>query len=158
MASDLSSHERRDHEVLRDPARDGMRPVTSMEDLANLVDEGLFLRISGGPSKDRATASHDYESGLELPGLSVVPLAAPSWWTRPQQDWLARQVCRYVHLIEESDDERYGWLLRGRIVARGPDNEPLLDDIEPLAWLPQEVLDEARTRYDERFDVGEDST
>lgn len=139
--------------------RDGMRPLTGLDDLAACVtDDGVYLRISGGPLADRERVSMDYESGMELPGLSVVPLAPPAWWKRPAQDWIARQVCKYIHLHDESDDPRYGWLLRGRMQGRGPDNEPLVDDVEPIAWLPEPLLEEAKQRYADHFDVGEDST
>ena len=52
--------------------------------------------------------SIDTESGLELPGLSVNPLAAESWWTRPLRDWLARQLCQYRHLSEKNP-ARFAW-------------------------------------------------
>jgi len=35
------------------------------------------------------------------------------------------------------------WLLRGQENGRGPDNEPLVTHIEPLAWIAAGVIEEA---------------
>ena len=115
-----------------------------------------YLRYSGGPEADARQTSRDYESGLELPGLSVVPLTPPDWWRRPVADWLVRQVCKYAQL-GEGDADRYPWILAGRIVGRGPDDEPLVADPQPLAVLSDGLVDEARSHYHERFEVGRDS-
>src|SRR3954469_9029786 len=122
--------------------------VTSLSELATAVRAGspLYVRYSEGPSQDARGRSVDFESGLELPGLSVNPLAPEQWWTRPLNDWLARQLCQYRYL-EQKEPERYAWVLRGRVVARGPDNEPLLTDIEPIARLSDAVLREAEREY-----------
>lgn len=132
--------------------------LDSLAELAAHVQPGVFLRISRGPQQDRGKRSRDYESGLELSGLSVNPLTPPAWWTRPPEDWLARQLCNYVHLMEDSDDDRRPWVLHGEVVARGPDNEPLVADFRALAWLSDKLVAEAKRRYEERFDVGQDST
>ncbi|MDV7351638.1 DUF6098 family protein [Rhodococcus oxybenzonivorans] len=63
---------------------------------------------------------------------------------------------KYAELSQQ--EGRFAWLLKGRVVGRGPDHEPLLTDIRPLARLSHSVLDEAAHRYRERFDVGQDST
>src|SRR3954451_2174090 len=108
--------------------------VTSLSELATAVRAGspLYVRYSEGPSRDANGRSVDFESGLELPGLSVNPLTPEHWWTRPLTDWLARQLCQYQYLVQKQP-ELDPWILRGRVVARGPDNEPLLVDIEPIA-------------------------
>lgn len=152
----------------RRTVRDGPAGVTvtegdlpeleTLEDIASYVTDEVYLRFSRGPADDRDRTSRDYESGLELPGLSVVPLAPARWWDRPWEDWVARQICKYVHLETEADDGRFGWLLRGRVVSRGPDSEPLVEAPVPLARLSDQLLDEAQTRYRARFDVGNDST
>jgi Family of unknown function (DUF6098) len=118
----------------------------------------LFVRHSKGVQADRQRRSVDYESGLTLPGLSVNPLNPEPWWTRDRKDWLARQLCRYVHLQDHADEERYAWVLTGEVVGRGPDNEPLLDAIVPLGRLGERLLEEAKARYEEKFDVGRNST
>lgn len=136
-------------------AGDGLPVVRDLRALAALVADPLplYLRYSEGPGKDASIVSKDYESGLELPGLSATPLTPEPWWTRPVEDWLARQVRKYASLAEE-DSDRYGWALHGRVVARGPDHEPLLDRIEPVARLTGAVMDEALERYRRRFEAG----
>ncbi|HVL99610.1 MAG TPA: DUF6098 family protein [Egibacteraceae bacterium] len=132
--------------------------LRTLAQLAEHVRPGVFVRFSRGPAVDRDRCSRDYESGLELPGLSVNPLQPEPWWTRPVKEWLARQLCNYVHLADEADDERRAWILEGEVVARGPDNEPLVTGVRPLAWLSAGLVEEAKRLYAERFDVAEDST
>lgn len=114
---------------------------------------GLHVRYSEGVEHDLDEQSIDVESGLALPGLSANPLDPQPWWTRPLADWLARQLCQYKHLRERNPD-RIAWVLRGRIVARGPDDEPLLRDVEPVARLSAALLDEAEHRYEANFSAG----
>ena len=132
-----------------------MRELESLDELVELVRSrpGLHVRYSEGIESDREGGSIDTESGLELPGLSVNPLDAEEWWTRPLADWLARQVCQYRHLSEKNP-ERFAWVLTGRQVGRGPDCEPLLADVEPVARLSDALLGEAEQRYNTRFDAG----
>lgn len=137
---------------------DELPVLRTLAELREHVDAGVFVRYSGGPVSDQVHNSRDYESGLDLPGLSVNPLEPEAWWTRDVDEWLARQLCNYVHLLQEADDERRAWILRGQVIARGPDNEPLVGTYEPLAWLSEELIDEARRLYEERFDVAADST
>ena len=140
--------------------KDDLPCLRRLDELAGLVRQrrGLFVRYSKGPDHDRDKTSRDYESGLELPGLSTNPLDPETWWTRPLDDWLARQLCQYSHLREEGGDERRPWVLEGEVVARGPDNEPLVRLERAVAWIGEEVMDEAAERYEERFDTGRDST
>lgn len=129
--------------------------MKNLDQLAALVgaEPGLHVRYSKGPEHDAEERSIDTESGLELPGLSVNPLDAEAWWTRPLEDWLARQLCQYRHLADKNPD-RYAWVLRGTVVGRGPDCEPLLSDVEPVADLSESVLEEAEERYRRNFDAG----
>lgn len=69
------------------------------------------------------------------------------------EDWLARQLCHYRHLAEK-DPQRVAWILRGEHCGRGPDCEPLLKDVEPIAVIGAHVLLEARERYERNFDAG----
>ncbi len=132
-----------------------MRELGSLSELVELIRArpGLHVRYSEGHDADQETGSIDTESGLRLPGLSVNPLDAESWWTRPLDDWVARQLCQYRHLAD-SDHGRYAWVLTGTVAGRGPDCEPLLTEVEPVARLSDELLDEAESRYHERFDAG----
>jgi hypothetical protein len=133
-----------------------MRTVPSLERLEDLVawarsDRPLFVRYSKGPADDLGAKSVDYESGLELPGLSVNPLQPEPWWARPLEQWIARQLCAYAHLGEGS--EKLPWILTGEIVGRGPDNEPLIGPFEPLGYLSDALVAEAQRVYDSAFDV-----
>lgn len=130
-------------------------PLRTLDELEQLVRErpGLHVRYSEGPASDRGGGSIDTESGLELPGLSVNPLDPQPWWTRPVADWLARRLCQYRHLAQSNPD-RFAWVMTGRIVARGPDCEPLLADAVPIARLADELLAEADDRYRSEFDAG----
>jgi hypothetical protein len=131
------------------------RLLDSLVELEEMVDRepGLSVRYSEGPELDMSRNSIDTESGLELPGLSVNPLAAEAWWTRPLTDWLARQLCQYRHLSEKNP-ARFAWVLTGREVGRGPDCEPLLADVHPVARLSERLLEEAEQVYHEHFDAG----
>ena len=138
-------------------AADDLPVLTTLSQLCDHVADDAYVRFSHGPDRDESETSRDYESGLDLPGLSVNPLQPESWWTRPTEEWLARQICNYVHLQDESEDRR-AWVLTGRTVARGPDNEPLVADAKPVAWLSDDLIRQAKKLYKERFDVAQDST
>jgi Family of unknown function (DUF6098) len=135
-----------------------MRSIERLSQLTELVGgrEELYLRHSSGPESDSEGTSRDYESGLDLPGLSVVPLKPPRWWSRPVEDWIARQIRKYAHLAEKGND-RYAWILTGRVCDSGPDHEPLIADFTPVAALSDDLLKEAEDRYHDRFEVGRDS-
>lgn len=126
----------------------------SLDELAATVHRygRLYVRYSEGPAHD-GDESVDSESGLTLPGLSVNPLHAEAWWSRPFEDWLARQVCQYRELSEKNPD-RFAWALCGTEVGRGPDCEPLLREVIPIARLDERLLEEADRRYQERFRAG----
>lgn len=53
---------------------------------------------------------------------------------------------------------RRPWILTGDIVGNGPDHEPLVAEVEPIAWIGPTALKQARQRYHDRFDVGRAST
>lgn len=138
--------------------RTALPVIDSLDELAQLVlqEPDVCLRYSKGPREDRSRPSVDYESGLLLPGLSVVALKPEPWWTRDRRDWLARQICHYIHLKDEGGD-RKAWLLIGRIAGYGPDREPLLWPWTPVALLSENALDEARSRYEQEFEPRRDS-
>jgi hypothetical protein len=127
--------------------RDTPPELDTLDALVDLVHArpGLVVRWSKGPDHDRDETSCDHVSGLELPGLAVNPLDPPSWWTRPLDEWVARQITAYDHLGANQPDH-YAWVLTGRIVERGPDNEPLVADVEPVVRLSPRLLHEATAR------------
>lgn len=140
-----------------EPAPEPLPLIESLDELTDLVarHSDVYLRYSEGPKTDRAeSASCDYESGLLMPGLSVSAIAPEPWWPRAPQDWIARRIRQYAQLHERG---RYPWVLTGRVVGHGPDHEPLVTDIRPIARLSDETLRQAAARYRERFEVGRDS-
>ncbi|SFO90450.1 hypothetical protein SAMN05421810_101348 [Amycolatopsis arida] len=131
-----------------------MFTVHDLAELAELTSLGVapYLRYSPGPESDARHPSRDHESGLLMPGLSVNPLPAPGWWSLPLEDWLARRVCQYLRELREGARP---WLLNGRQVDFGPDNEPLVVDITPVAWVSPALLDQAQRHYHQRLNAGE---
>ncbi|MET9431365.1 MULTISPECIES: DUF6098 family protein [unclassified Streptomyces] len=121
--------------------------VSSLEELGDLVERHgrLYVRWSRSPADDmNDTHSADHLTGITMPGLSANPLQIETWWEdRPVRLWVARRLYDYCHLREERDGDVRPWALRGREVARGPDNEPLLRDIEPVCWIDLGVIEEA---------------
>jgi hypothetical protein len=78
-------------------------------------------------------------------------LRPPGWWTLPVEDWLARGVCQYLRKLREGARP---WVLTGEVVDHGPDNEPLLVCVRPIAWLSADLVAEAHRRYRQRMDAG----
>jgi hypothetical protein len=134
-----------------------MADMPTLHRLGELIDllehdTRVYLRYSPGPEADASHPSKDHESGLLMPGVSVNPLWPPRWWTRPPEDWVARAVCQYIRELHEGARP---WVLTGREVDFGPDNEPLLADFEPIAWVSEDLLREAHARYQDRLNAGQ---
>jgi hypothetical protein len=132
--------------------------IDDFDELVALVERqpGMYLRYSAGPAADAENGpSRDYEADVDLPGWSVTTISPEPWWTRPVSDWVARRISQYAKLAEEP--ERFPWLLTGRIVGRGPDHEPLVIDMRPVARIGDSALKTALQIYRERFNVGDDS-
>jgi hypothetical protein len=124
-----------------------MPTFTSLDELARLVTrrDGLYVRWSRGPEPDlRDVSSRDDLSGVKLPGLSASPLDIEDWWgDRPVHVWVARRLYDYCHLPRVKDARTRPWVLHGSEQARGPDNEPLVTDVEPLGWIADQVIADA---------------
>ncbi|MER7448833.1 DUF6098 family protein [Nocardia beijingensis] len=134
-----------------------LRRLPEVAEFIERTEDTVYLRYSRGPEHDReAGGSRDYEADHEMPGLSVSTIEPEEWWTRAAVDWIARRIHQYADLGAEHD--RYAWLLTGRVAGFGPDHEPLLTDIRPLARLTSGVLAEAAQWYHRHFHVGRDST
>jgi hypothetical protein len=131
-----------------------MPTLDRLDELTLLIEHGeaVYLRYSPGPEADATHPSKDHESGLLMSGVSANPLRPPRWWTRPPEDWVARAVCQY---IRELDEGARPWVLTGRVVDFGPDNEPLLAEVQPIAWLSDELLAAARRHYREQLAAGQ---
>jgi hypothetical protein len=132
-----------------------------VESLAEVVDTvqshgTVYLRYSKGPEDDLGRrTSRDYEAEVDLPGLSVTVVSPEPWWTRPVEDWVARRLCKYAELGEA--EGRFPWLLTGRAVGNGPDHEPLVDEVQPIARVADTAVREAVSVYRARFRAGRDS-
>ncbi|MFT7866579.1 MULTISPECIES: DUF6098 family protein [Amycolatopsis] len=130
--------------------------VKDLAELARLFEaegDDLYVRWSRGPEVDLAdsASSRDGLTGISLPGLSANSLRLEPWWRdRSLRLWLARRLYDYEHLRELRGADVRPWVLRGREIARGPDNEPLVVAVKPLAWVADEVLREARRLVDEQ--------
>jgi hypothetical protein len=127
--------------------------VHSLAELAELVGarQDLYVRWSDGPDADAGSRSRDHLTGVELPGLSASALSVEPWWAgHPPELWVARRLHDYRHL-EQRRRETRAWLIRGRECGRGPDNEPLVTDVEFLAAIAPEATTEAARRI-ERLD------
>ena len=135
-----------------------MHVIDSLDELTDLAcgSAPMYLRYSLGPEEDAATTSRDYEADVDLPGLPSTLLTPEQWWPRDPADWVARRVCKYLYLAA-GDERRRAWVLTGAVAGYGPDHEPLLTAVEPVAWLSDRVVEEARHRYHERFNVGRTS-
>jgi hypothetical protein len=133
-------------------APDELPVVHTLDELTDLVDrhERIYVRWSRGPGTDLGAASSTDElTGVAMPGLSANPLDVEKWWEgRPLRLWVARRLYDYAHLPHEKGPGIRPWVLQGRETGRGPDNEPLVRDIEPLCWIDPEVIDAARSEVD----------
>lgn len=124
---------------------DEIPTISSLDELADLLGsrQDLFIRWSRGPGADLAGRSRDELTGVELPGLSVSALAVEQWWgDRSRRTWVARRLYDYRHIEFRKEGTR-PWLLSGRPCGRGPDNEPLVTEVEAVAWISSDVVAEA---------------
>ena len=122
-----------------------------LDDLVRLLEvtPNLYVRWSLGPAADRCATSTDQLTGVELPGLSANSLAVEPWWgDRPAHVWLARRLYDYRHLGDQPGV--VPWVFEGEELARGPDNEPVVRCIRPIARLSNGVVRESATTV-ERF-------
>jgi hypothetical protein len=129
-----------------------MPTVETLDELAELVRQhpGMFVRWSRGPAADAEGKSSDDLTGEPLPGLSANPLAVEPWWGgRPLRLWIARRLFDYSHLKHEKGPGVRPWVLEGRELGRGPDNEPLVGCDRPVAWIGERVISEAVRTVDE---------
>jgi hypothetical protein len=125
---------------------DDLPTLHTLDELADLLvgRNDLYVRWSRGPEFDLQATSTDDLTGVPLPGLSANPLAVEDWWQgRSLLLWVARRLYDYRHLREIRGPGVRPWVLSGREVARGPDNEPLVSCQEPIAWLNEDVVAEA---------------
>ncbi|MFE9353120.1 DUF6098 family protein [Streptomyces olivaceoviridis] len=127
---------------------DDLPVMSTLAEAARLVErhQGLYVRWSKGPGTDLdSVSSTDELTGVPMPGLSANPLDVEDWWEdRSVELWVARRLYDYAHLPHDKGPGVRPWVLRGRETGRGPDNEPLVADVDPLCWIADEVIDAAR--------------
>lgn len=130
-----------------------MPTMETLDELAGLAEEHprLYVRWSRGPGSDAVGTSTDDLTGVRLPGLSANPLAVEPWWgDRPLRLWIARRLYDYSHLKHEKGPGVRPWVLEGRELGRGPDNEPVIRCERPVAWIAGKVIAEAERLVDEQ--------
>ncbi|MER7695880.1 MULTISPECIES: DUF6098 family protein [unclassified Streptomyces] len=124
-----------------------MTVFATLDAVAELImsRDGLYVRWSRGPGRDLETvSSRDELTGVPLPGLSANALDVEDWWgNRSVRTWAARRLYDYSHLPRVKGSEARPWVLHGTEVGRGPDNEPLVRQIEPLGWIAPPVIAQA---------------
>ncbi|OEJ50230.1 DUF6098 family protein [Streptomyces agglomeratus] len=126
---------------------DDLPVLRTLDDVTRLIEgqDHLYVRWSRGPAKDlKAVSSKDDLTGVPMPGLSANSLDVEAWWeNRPVKVWVARRLHDYSHLPREKGPDVHPWALRGRERGRGPVNEPLVGDVEPVGWIDGRVIEEA---------------
>lgn len=130
-----------------------MPVVETLDELTELARRHprMFVRWSRGPAADAVGKSSDDLTGEPLPGLSANSLAVEPWWEdRPLRLWIARRLFDYSHLKHEKRPGVRPWVLEGRELGRGPDNEPLVGCDRPVAWIDDRVIGEAVRTVDEQ--------
>lgn len=132
-----------------------MPTVETLDELAELAERHprMYVRWSRGPAADAAGKSSDDLTGEPLPGLSANPLVVEPWWgDRSLRLWIARRLFDYSHLKHEKGPGVRPWVMEGRELGRGPDNEPLVDCERAVAWIDDRVIREAERTVDEQND------
>jgi hypothetical protein len=121
--------------------------LRTLDEVADLVRRTprLFVRWSHGPDADQELSeSRDALTGIPMSGLSANPLDVEPWWEgRPVELWVARRLYDYSHLPRDRGEGVRPWILRGRVRGRGPDNEPLVGDVDPVGWIDDQVIKDA---------------
>ncbi len=126
---------------------DELPVLRTLDELTDLVGQHdrLYVRWSRGPETDlKSVSSRDDLTGVPMPGLSANSLGVEPWWgDRPVRVWVARRLYDYSHLPREKGPGVRPWALRGKETGRGPDNEPLVRDVQPVGWIDARVIEEA---------------
>jgi len=132
------------YEVLR-----GGHDLPVLETLGEVVSlcgtrANVYVRFSYTPDDRDAEARRERESGNLLPGVPAWPMRPEPWWAAGARVWIARQLSRHAHRAHAGAEP---WLVAGEERGRGPDCEPLVARLTPLARIDQSVLTEAEEAY-----------
>lgn len=108
-------------------------------------DAPIYVRFSMGPKVDEkyGWCSRNHVTGHSEAGLSVNPLIpeCPLWEDmdlQKRREWVAQQVCEYQHI-----GEGRCWLMHADECGTGSDNEPIVENVRPFAYVSLPALDEA---------------
>ena len=110
----------------------------------------LYLRCSRGPEADAEEWTLDAEAHVTMPGVLVSSLTPEPWWTRPDEDWVARRLCSYL-AVQGVTARRKPWLLTGVVVGFGTEHEPLIGAVKPMGWVSAAAVARAGIIYHDRF-------
>lgn len=122
-----------------------MRTIKTFAQLMTLVSETtgtLYVRYSRGPQVDARSnyTSRNHAAGRAEAGLSVERLTPPSDWPGSAEEYVIMQVASYCYLLGQGDRGTRGWIMTATEVARGSDNEALVTDVTPVAWLDTDLV------------------
>lgn len=133
-----------------------MRTINTLDELEAIVTklqaEGkrVYVRYSRHPVADcKRGYSINHANGDEEAGLSCNSLQCPSWYPvngRKVRGYLAMQVGDYSYMRFQGGAK--GWLLTGTYCGRGSDNEALVSDARPVAYISDTLIEECK-RYDQ---------
>lgn len=129
-----------------------MQTLTTFADLVALVaqteqsGQPVFVRWSRGPQLDcrAGWVSRNHQTGQAEAGLSVNSVTDVKYGvltTTPAR--IAQQVTEYSYLRLGTTSIQ-PWLLTGTICGWGSDGEPLVCDVQPVAWIAEPAVVEAQ--------------
>ena len=126
-----------------------MPVLKRIHDIAEVVrqrqaaGQQIFVRYSRGPAADAKSGyrSRDHQTGAVHPGLSVEIVSGP------------RSLADYSHLLVKGLPGTRCWLLAGTVVGRDTDNACLLTDIEPVAWVADDLIRRIARAYRQKTDL-----
>lgn len=109
----------------------------------------LFVRYSHGPKADSAGdwTSMNHGSGQNEGGLSVNNLTDYKYGLHAHGDpnYVAQQLREY-DFLRQDDERNKPYLVHGDIAGQGGDNEPVIRNVKPLAFVHPDAIEEARQR------------
>jgi hypothetical protein len=118
-----------------------MRTINSFNEYKEEVkNQMLFVRYSSVIESGDAK-SYNHQTGQVEAGLSVNNATVE--FAPNSEIWIAKQLVEYRYLTMGQPESKC-WILTGDIVGRGSDNEPLVQNVQPVAIIGESVLDEAR--------------
>jgi hypothetical protein len=105
----------------------------------------LYCRYSAGPAADAKGGyrSRNHATGAVHCGLSVNNLTTADVAGGTERAWIVQQLADYGYMLHQGVRGTRCWLLTGTECGRGADGEPLVVDVQAVAFVAAAVLDEA---------------